>query len=149
MNPNATPPDLERANQTLIAFALTLPNAVEEFPWGGQERVIKVNKKIFAFISVYPFPKTAPPKLRVGVKLPDSYAPALALPFTQLMGYGKGKARWVLAGFWAGATIPIPLLMDWIEESYGAIAPKSLVAQLYPSSVTSPASEPPTRPLPR
>jgi predicted DNA-binding protein (MmcQ/YjbR family) len=108
---------LEDAESVLLDFALTLPEAVEEFPWGGQERVVKVNKKIFAFISVYPFPKTAPPKLRVGVKLPDSHEGALAMPFTQAMGYNRGKSRWVLAGFWADDHPPISLLMDWIEES--------------------------------
>jgi len=120
---------LEEAERVLLDFALTLPEAFEDFPWGGQERVIKVNKKIFAFISVYPFLKHAPPKLRVGVKLPDSHEGAMALPFTKVMGYNMGKSRWVLASFAEGDDPPLPLLMDWIEESYRAIAPKRLIAQ--------------------
>jgi predicted DNA-binding protein (MmcQ/YjbR family) len=116
------------AEKELLDFALTLPAAYEDFPWGGQERVVKVNNKIFAFISLYSFPKNAPPKLRVGVKLPDSHETALVLPFTQAMGYNRGKLQWVLAGFWAEDTPPLSLLMDWIEESYYAIAPKNVVA---------------------
>jgi predicted DNA-binding protein (MmcQ/YjbR family) len=121
------------AEKELLDFALTLPAAYEDFPWGGQERVVKVNNKIFAFISLYSFPKNAPPKLRVGVKLPDSHEAALVLPFTQAMGYNRGKLQWVLAGFWAEDTPPLSLLMDWIEESYHAIAPKKIALGDHPN----------------
>lgn len=117
---------LEAANRELIEFALTLPHTVEAFPWGGLERVIKVEKKIFAFISVYSFPKQAPPKLRVGLKFGESREEALLMPFTKVMGY-KG---WLLSSFAEADTPPVSLLMDWIEESYRMIAPKPLVAQL-------------------
>ncbi len=124
------PPDLKAAEKVLLEFALSLTEAFVDFPWGGQEQVIKVNKKIFAFISVYSFPKQAPPRLRVGVKLPHSHEGALAMPFTHAMGYNMGKSRWVLASFAGGDILPLPLLMDWIEESYHAIAPAKLVAPM-------------------
>src|SRR5690606_170732 len=121
---------LYHAEAELLDFALSLPEAFEDFPWGGKERTLKVNKKIFAFISIYSYPKNDPPKLRVGVKLTDSHEGALALPFTRVMGYNMGKSGWVLTAFGAGETPPLPLLIDWVEESYRNIAPKRLLAEL-------------------
>ena len=40
----------KQAKGTLRAFALRLPRAREEFPWG--ERVIKVGKKVFVFMGM-------------------------------------------------------------------------------------------------
>jgi hypothetical protein len=45
-------------------------------------------------------------------------------------GYGLGKSGWVGVRFEAGAIPPIDMLQEWIEESYRAIAPKRLVAEL-------------------
>ncbi|MGI5459683.1 MmcQ/YjbR family DNA-binding protein [Streptomyces sp. CA-249302] len=107
-------------------FALGMPGAVEEFPWG--ESVAKVNKKVFVFLGVedgsYP--------LGVTVKLKDeaAHAHALTSPGAEPAGYGLGKAGWVripLAGKGAPAA---ELLCDWVEESYRVIAPKRLIAEL-------------------
>lgn len=118
----------QTAEQELLEFALTLPEAYEDFPWG--ERNMKVGKKIFASLGMVEHPKGSPPRLRLSLKLTDSHAEALALPFTQPSGYNLGKHGWLSMWFDATATPPIPLLMEWIEESYRAIAPKRLVAQL-------------------
>ncbi|GGW48492.1 MULTISPECIES: MmcQ/YjbR family DNA-binding protein [Streptomyces] len=107
-------------------FALGLPGATEEFPWG--ETVAKVDKKVFVFLGVtdgsYP--------LGLTVKLKDetAHAHALASPGAEPAGYGLGKAGWVsvpLAGEGAPAA---ELLCDWVEESYRTIAPKRRTSEL-------------------
>ncbi|HZF88627.1 MmcQ/YjbR family DNA-binding protein [Streptomyces sp.] len=107
-------------------FALGLPGAAEEFPWG--ESVAKVNKKVFVFLGVddgsYP--------LGVTVKLTDdtAHAHALTVPGAEPAGYGLGKAGWVSVPLEPDGAPSAELLCDWVEESYRAIAPKRLIADL-------------------
>ena len=54
---------------------------------------------------------------------------ALLLPFAEPTGYGLGKSGWVSARF-EGTSPPLPVLCRWIDESYRAIAPKTLVKAL-------------------
>ena len=44
--------------------------------------------------------------------------------------YGLGRNGWVTARFPRGASLPVDILRLWIDESYRAVAPKRLVAQL-------------------
>jgi len=108
--------------EALREFALGLPEAYEEFPWGHS--AIKVRKKIFLTLS------TGKEGLSMSVKLPHSNHEALLLPFTEPTHYGMGKYGWVSAHFGPQDRPPLPILRDWIEESYRAIAPKKLVALL-------------------
>jgi predicted DNA-binding protein (MmcQ/YjbR family) len=102
-------------------FALTLPGAWEDHPWG--ETVIKVpNKKIYVFLGM---PESA--DLGIAVKLTDSHAHALATPDAAPSGYGLGKAGWVNVKIEHNAP---DLLEDWIEESYRNIATKTLIKEL-------------------
>ena len=105
------------------AFALSFPGAWEDHPWG--ESVAKVGKKVFVFMG-----KPKGIAFGMSVKLPESGFEALELPFTEPTGYGLGKGGWVTASFKPGETVPIDLLKGWVEESYRAIAPKKLVAEL-------------------
>ena len=41
-----------------------------------------------------------------------------------------GKGGWVSGKFDSGADVPVELMLDWIVESYRALAPKKLVAEL-------------------
>ncbi|MFE3324391.1 MmcQ/YjbR family DNA-binding protein [Streptomyces sp. NPDC059176] len=108
------------------SFALGLPAAGEEFPWG--ETVVKVNKKIFVFLGVadgsYP--------LGLVVKLRDEavHAHALSSPGAEPSGYGLGKAGWVRIPLAVEGAPAVDVLCDWVEESYRAIATKKLVAEL-------------------
>ncbi|MFL4981747.1 MAG: MmcQ/YjbR family DNA-binding protein [Xanthobacteraceae bacterium] len=111
-----------RAEAVLRAYALSFPEANEDFPWG--ERVIKVRGKIFVFFA------TGDGGLRVSVKLPTSFEMALTLPFTAPTRYGLGRAKWITARFAADETPPVDLLQGWIEQSYRAVAPNSLVRAL-------------------
>ncbi|GAA3122962.1 hypothetical protein GCM10010466_12350 [Planomonospora alba] len=111
--------------ETLREFALRFPGAYEDHPW--DETVVKVNKKIFVFLGVEePTEKWSP---SLGVKLPESNGHALALDGVRPSGYGLGKAGWVTIPL-TGALPETELLLDWIEESYRAVAPKKLVAAL-------------------
>jgi predicted DNA-binding protein (MmcQ/YjbR family) len=117
--------EIRAAAAALREFALGLPEAQEEFPWG--ERVVKVNKKIFVFLGS---DATLEQALAFGVKLPISGEEVLTLPFAKPSGYGLGKSGWVSLRFLPDEILPVDLLTRWIEESYRAVAPKRLVAQL-------------------
>jgi predicted DNA-binding protein (MmcQ/YjbR family) len=107
----------------LGAFALSLPGAFEDFPWG--ERVAKVNRKVFVFLG---HDDEAGPRLMT-VKLVESHGHALALEGAEPSGYGLGRAGWVNVPLDAEG-VTLELLRDWIEESYRIVAPKRLVAEL-------------------
>jgi predicted DNA-binding protein (MmcQ/YjbR family) len=116
---------LHNTRNALRAFALGLPGAYEDFPWG--ESVVKVNKKVFVFLGIEPDPNTS---FSFSVKLPISGADVLSLPFTEPSGYGLGKSGWVTVRLLPGDDPPVDVLQGWIAESYRAIAPKRLVSQL-------------------
>jgi predicted DNA-binding protein (MmcQ/YjbR family) len=118
----AVPASIRRVESALRAHALRYPEAHEELPWG--ERVIKVGKKIFLFLGA------GTESASFSVKLPRSRDVALALPFTRPTGYGLGKSGWVSVTLRPGEHPPVEVFGPWIEESYRAIAPKKLVAEL-------------------
>ena len=118
-----TKPGLRKAAAELRNYAMTFPGATEDFPWG--ERVAKVNGKVFVFLGCEP--KT---EMGLSVKLPVSCEEALELPFTKPTGYGLGKAGWVSATFGPTDAPPLEILKSWIQESYRAVAPKKLLAEL-------------------
>ncbi|MCB9524591.1 MAG: MmcQ/YjbR family DNA-binding protein [Myxococcales bacterium] len=106
------------------AFALSLPEAWEDYPWG--ERAFKVRKKVFCFFSGYEG------RVRVSVKLPDSAPFLVQEPFASPTGYGLGKSGWVTCAFPEGQPLPVDRISAWIDESYRAVAPKALVKTLGP-----------------
>jgi predicted DNA-binding protein (MmcQ/YjbR family) len=104
-------------------FALSLPGAYEDFPWG--ESVAKVNKKVFVFLGHDEGEQPA----GMSVKLIDSNAQALMVPGAEPTGYGLARGGWVTLTFTKKAP-PLGVLRDWVEESYRAVAPKKLIAEL-------------------
>src|SRR5262245_33140679 len=114
-----------QAGETLRGFALQLPGAFEDNPWG--DHVVKVGKKIFVFLGL---PESNEARLYVGVKLPQTGPYALQMPFVSPMAYGLGKHGWVSVDIPTDTDPPVDLLLEWIEESYRALAPKRLIAQL-------------------
>src|SRR3954447_10285977 len=108
--------------ERLLQQALSYPDTYADHPWG--ETVVKVNKKVFLFAGV-----DDGDRVGISVKLPESRDQALALPDATPTGYGLGKADWVSVTF--GAKLPpAGVLLDWLDESYRAVAPKRLVRQL-------------------
>ncbi|HEX8440451.1 MmcQ/YjbR family DNA-binding protein [Archangium sp.] len=126
MTMTPVPPEMKR----LVPFELALreagmsyPEVTEDFPWG--HRTLKVKGKAFIFMGI-----NGEEGLFLSVKLPQSNGAALMLPFAQPTGYGLGKSGWVSASFGARDTPPLEMLRQWLDESYRAVAPKKLVAQL-------------------
>lgn len=108
------------AREKLLDFALSLPGAHEEHPWG--EDVAKVRGKIFVFLGTEG-------SRRMTVKLDESHGHALSIDGAEPTGYGLGKAGWVTVPLRAEG-VSLALLRDWIEESYRIVAPKALVVEL-------------------
>jgi len=102
-------------------FALGLPGAWEDHPWG--DTVVKVGRKIFVFLG------DGSDRGGYSVKLRESQEQALAAADATPTGYGLGKAGWVSIPF-TGRSPAIGLLCDWVEESYRLIAPKKLIKEL-------------------
>jgi predicted DNA-binding protein (MmcQ/YjbR family) len=117
---------LTRAEIALRKFALTYPEATEEFPWG--HAAIKVKGKVFVFLSNGLTLEGV--VFAMTVKLPQSGRWALTQPFASPAGYGMGKSGWVTAQFGAKDNVPVDLLEQWIDESYRTIAPKKVLAKL-------------------
>ena len=107
-------------------FALGLPGATEEFPWG--ETVAKVDKKVFVFLGV----TDAGHPLGLTVKLKDetAHAHAPASPGAAPAGYGLGRAGRVSVPPAGEGAPAAELLCDRVEESYRTIAPKRRITEL-------------------
>jgi predicted DNA-binding protein (MmcQ/YjbR family) len=120
---------LPRDGVRLRKVALAYPEAYEEMPWGHY--AIKVRNKTFVFLAA------DSETFSLSTKLPSSAGEALKLPFASPTEYGLGRSGWVTGRFPREDRLPFELLKLWIDESYRALAPKRLIAQL-----ESPASEP-------
>ncbi len=111
---------MSRVREKVLAFALSLPATAEDRPW-EDDVVVKVRGKIFVFAG-------PAGSARMSVKLAESHAHALAIAGAEPTGYGLGKAGWVTVPYRA-AGVSIPVLRDWVEESYRIVAPKRLLAE--------------------
>jgi predicted DNA-binding protein (MmcQ/YjbR family) len=116
---------IRHVNGTLQAFALGLPGAYEDHPW--DEVVFKVSKKVFVFFGLA---AEMDKRVHLTVKLPETGVYALQMPFVKPAGYNLGKSGWVTVQYPSDADPPVDLLLEWIEESYRAVAPKRLVKEL-------------------
>ena len=105
----------------LRAHSLAKPQATEDFPWG--ERAIKVRGKAFLFM------RATASELSFSVKLPGSSYQALMLPFVQPTGYGLGRHGWVTVTVVTDTAAMREQFIAWIDESYRAVAPKSLLKE--------------------
>ncbi len=114
---------IRKRAEGLRTIAFGMPGAWEDNPWG--ESVAKVGKKVFVFLGL-----PTDDGFGMSVKLPDSAEQALAFDWAEPTGYGLGRAGWVSITVTRGTKVPAGLLEDWIEESYRAIAPKKLIAEL-------------------
>lgn len=106
------------AFERLRKCALAFPESHEDHPWG--ETAIKVRGKVFVFLGAD----------GLTVKLPRSFEFALEYPGTKPAAYGLGKSGWISSGFGTRNTPPLDVLEYWIAESYSAVAPKKLSANV-------------------
>jgi predicted DNA-binding protein (MmcQ/YjbR family) len=109
--------------KALRTWGLTLPGAHSKSPWPEHDD-LAVKDKTFAFMSV---PGV---RLSISCKLTASREDVLKQPFAKPTGYGLGKSGWVTMNFDAESKPPQELLKKLILESYRAVAPKRLLAQL-------------------
>jgi predicted DNA-binding protein (MmcQ/YjbR family) len=116
------PPDPRSLEGQLRTRALAFPEATEDFPWG--ERAIKVRGKAFLFL------RAEGTTVSFSVKLPQTAAEALELPYVEPTHYGLGKHGWVTATVDSTREAPLATFVDWLTESYRAVAPKRLVSTL-------------------
>lgn len=113
--------DTAAAMALILGESLKMPEAWEDHPWG--ETVVKVRKKIFVFLN-----GSKEGVFALSVKLPRSAEFALLHPFASKTGYGLGNSGWVTCEFKEGNDIPVDLLLEWMVQSYCAVAPKKLAA---------------------
>ena len=121
-----TSPDPRSLEGRLRARALSFPETTEDFPWG--ERAIKVRQKAFLFL------RGEGSSVSFSVKLPESAAEALELPYAEPTHYGLGKHGWVTFTVDASREAPLTKFAAWLAESYRAVAPKKLAAALDPKA---------------
>ncbi|MEM6959548.1 MAG: MmcQ/YjbR family DNA-binding protein [Myxococcota bacterium] len=116
---------LKKLWNTVRDRALELPEAWEDHPWG--ESAIKVKKKIFVMLG----PEDASP-LKLTFKLPASRDEVLRRDDAEPTGYGLGRSGWVTLALSAKTAPSADDLIDWLEESYQAVAPKKFGRLLDP-----------------
>lgn len=119
----------------LLRFGLTLPGAFEDHPWG--ETVLKAKGRVFVFLG------RAGEPLRFSVKLPRSGERLLDQPWAEPTGYGLGKSGWLTLT--PDGSLSAAELCALIEESYRAVATKTLVKQLDARGAAAPPATPPRR----
>ncbi len=115
---------MSKSGERIRSFALSFPESTEDHPWG--ETAFKVRGKIFVVMN------DKEGGFGVSMKLPQSRDFALDRDFCSPTHYGMGAKGWVTAKFGPKDKPPFDLLEGWIEESYGAIAPKKVLAALKP-----------------
>ncbi len=114
--------EMTKSEKSLREFALSYPEAHEDFPWG--HRALKVKKKAFVFMG------SEEGVTSLSFKLPKSHKAALKYSFAQPTHYGLGKHGWVSLTFDMDDRLPMDQIKKWIDESYRAIAPKTLLKKL-------------------
>ena len=89
--------------------------------------------KIFAFLGA------GEDGFGMSVKLPATHELALTRKGTRPTPYGLGKAGWVSLQTKTVSAAMLSEMTDWIDESYRAIAPKTLVKALDARPARQPA----------
>jgi predicted DNA-binding protein (MmcQ/YjbR family) len=106
----------------LRAAALGYPQTVEDFPWDHHAYKV-AGKKVFLFLT-----GLADGGFNCTMKLPYRQEEALRLKGASPTGYGMAKSGWVTFTYVAKGKPPTTKLMDYLDESWRAIAPAKLSA---------------------
>ena len=125
--PRPVTPTTDRIVHELRAFGLAYPGAHSKSPWPGHDD-LAVKDKTFAYL-----PAEGEP-FSLSCKLPFTGEEARELPYATPTHYGLGRAGWVTVTPSEKQMPALDQLKDWIDESYRAQAPKSLVKQAPPRS---------------
>jgi len=112
--------------KALREAALAYPDTVEDFPWG--HHAFKVaGKKAFLFMGA-----TDDGGFSFSMKLPYRNEEALKLKGAAPSEYGLAKSGWVTFIYGPKAKPPMDKLIDYLDESWRAVAPKKLSAKFAP-----------------
>jgi predicted DNA-binding protein (MmcQ/YjbR family) len=125
---------LETLAGKLRGLALAYPETYEEAPWG--DRVVKVRGKIFFFCGVHER------LLYVTAKLPASGRAMLKRKDAEPTHYGMGKHGWVTFKFAKEKDVVEGEVRAWIDESFAAVAPKTLLKKQAAATTGKAAAEP-------
>ena len=115
------------AARALRAAAMAYPGTTEDFPWG--HAAYKAAKKAFLFMAD---DEGGGGGFSCSMKLPFRAAEALKEKFAEPTGYGLGRSGWVTLSFKKSDKPSEALLVDWLDESWRAVAPKKLSAGVAP-----------------
>jgi predicted DNA-binding protein (MmcQ/YjbR family) len=124
---------LKKAQAELRKHALDYPQTIEDFPWGHSAFKVKGKAFLFTYLN------EDEGDLSLSMKLPLSGRTALIFPFAKPTEYGLGKSGWVTSRFHPQDDIPLEMLMEWVDESFRAIAPKRVLAELDGAAQSPPA----------
>ena len=119
--------------KALRAAALRYPETFEDFPW-DHHAFKSANKKVFLFLT-----GAADGGFNCSIKLPYRNEEALRLKGAEPTGYGMSRSGWVTFTFAARSRPPMAKLLDYLDESWRAVAPKKL------SSAFAPPAQPKRR----
>jgi hypothetical protein len=111
---------LKRLMEEMLSHGQQFPEVTVGHPWG--ETTLQVRSKNFLFL------RHEDAELSFSVKLPQTGIAVLALPFVEPTGYGLGRHGWVTCRL---TNVPLGMseqCLEWLEESYLAVAPKRLGA---------------------
>ena len=114
---------VEAVRSAIKACALGFPEAETSTPWPEHDDVV-VRGKTFLFLSAAGQP------FGMSVKLPYTGSVALELSCAKPTGHGLGRSGWVSFSPSEGEMSPLDQLEAWIDESYRARAPRTLVRLL-------------------
>jgi predicted DNA-binding protein (MmcQ/YjbR family) len=103
-------------------ISLEYPEAFEDHPWDHD--TYKVRKKTFVFVG------GTDETMTLTVKLPLSREEALTLSNAEPSRYGLGKSGWITFAVDHKTRMNAADIEEWIDESYRAVAPKTLVKHL-------------------
>ena len=119
---SASPPQKHPDGKALRKAALAYPDTVEDFPWGHSAFKV-AGKKVFLFMGA-----EEDGGFSCSMKLPFRNEEALKVKGAKPTEYGLGRSGWVTFQFSAKAKPPMAKLVDWLDESWRAVAPKKLSA---------------------
>ena len=101
----------------LRSCCLSMPGAVEEYPFGPTASVFKVGGKIFAIASLAADP------LNVSLKCEPEIGELLRAGHDSIVpGYHLNKRHWITVTL--GSDAPDQLVRDLIEDSYDLVRPR-------------------------
>lgn len=125
----AMPPLKHADGKALRKAALAYPDTIEDFPW--DHHAFKApNKKTFLFLT-----GSEDGGFNCSMKLPFRNEEALKIKGAEPTGYGMSRSGWVTFVFTAKAKPPMAKLVDYLDESWRAVAPKKLSAGFAPPAV--------------